>query len=149
MSQKSVLPTDWYHASCRAVQYNEDYYQIVWTVDQGEHRFQNVMMSGSVKDIKTFDRYRSIFSRFGIVLPLSADDPTLELMVVGVRAMIHVSQYVDDTRPDFIHTKNIVLEMKHPVLPSDVDVFSDKNDYHIMRGTQYGAAKLPIKPTPL
>lgn len=142
--KKKTLPTDWYSCSCRGVQRADQNIQVVWTVDTGPYSWQNVIQySGS--DQASWDKIVHVFAQLGITLG-GPDDVLTDITVPGVRGMLHVSQIVDDTDPNFVIKRNIILEAKPPIGPAEFNIFAASNDLHVLRGTQHGGAKLPIAP---
>jgi hypothetical protein len=143
--KKYCLPTGWYFATCRGLQRDGDLLQFVWTVDRGEDTWQNVIQQTTVFDLKAIDQIRRVFSAINVVLPEDFTQPVIEALVYGVRAQLSVTQLAEDNGYSVIK-RNIIIEAKPATVPAEIDVFAERNDSHILRGSQFGAAKLPIRP---
>jgi len=144
--KKYCLPTDWYHVVCRGVQRFDNSLKILFTVDVGSYSWQNVVMEYIQGDERAKSRIVNVFKQLHTTLPDDLFSPLLEFTVSGARANLHISSMVDDTDPDRIVKRNIVLEAKLPTISPEVNVFAERNDTHFLRGTQHGGAKLPINP---
>lgn len=97
-------------------------------------------------DLRAEDHIRNIFRQLNTTLPEDLFSPLVQLHVGGVRAKLHVSMYVDDQDPNYVIKKNHIMEAQFPTISPEINVFAQSNDSHVMRGSQYGASKLPINP---
>lgn len=145
-NKKKPLPTGWYHATCRGLQKTDDVIEIVFTVDRGEYAWQNAIVYVHPNQPKTYEHATGLFGALNMQLPDDPQDELLEVIIPGIRGQIHVTQRLDDTQPNSLIKYNYILETYPAAYPPDVDVLREKSNTHILRASQYGSAKLPIKP---
>jgi len=144
-NKKKPLPTGWYHATCRGVQWEDQIGQVLWTVDRGEYAWQNVTCPIHPNNPKTLDHLRGLMGSLNMNLPDDPHDELFDIALRGTRGQLNITQRIDDTQGMLIKY-NFVMEAYPAAYPAEVNVLKEINNIHILQAPQYGAAKLPIKP---
>jgi hypothetical protein len=134
--KKSILATNWYHATITTTKLSEDEIGICFTVDTGQHAYRNIWCYYKLDDFD-LSRMSRLFSEVGYHIITDPQNPIFSEQFIKLRFNASIGRRIKDK---FI--VNEILELKLPEEDPSFDVTKERTDEHFYDKSK--KRKLPI-----